>query len=90
MHLPDARGGNCCGLRVLPVKPGNYVLGSPQSRAAARAVLERRLAGRKRTELILVSSIPRPRGAGICIGDWTEGGDGALRPVNIVLPGSVH
>jgi hypothetical protein len=29
---------------VLPVRPGDFALGSPESRAAARAVLERRFA----------------------------------------------
>jgi hypothetical protein len=53
-------------------KPGNYALGSPQSRAAARAVLAQRLAGRKRVELIVSWPIPRPDGERIRIGEWRE------------------
>jgi hypothetical protein len=39
--------------------PGCFPVGSAQARAAARALLERRLAGRNRLDI--VSSIPRPR-----------------------------
>ena len=59
------------------VKPGEYPLGSPQSRATARALLERRFAGRRRIDVI--TSIPRPGGdTGIRIGTWTECDDGSL------------
>jgi hypothetical protein len=58
-------------------KPAEYPLGSPQSRAAARALLERRFAGRRRIDV--VSSIPRPGGDGaIRIGTWIECDDGSL------------
>jgi hypothetical protein len=56
---------------------GDLPLGSAQSRAAARALLERRLAGRNRLDI--VSSIPRPGGNGaIHIGAWSEAADGTL------------
>ena len=56
---------------------GGLPLGSAQSRAAARALLERRFAGRNRLDI--VSSIPRPGGdGGIHIGTWLEGADGTL------------
>jgi hypothetical protein len=59
------------------LKPGEYPLGSAQSRAAARALLERRFAGRNRLDI--VSSIPRPGGDGaIHIGAWSEAADGTL------------
>lgn len=59
------------------MKPGEYPLGSVQSRVAARALLERRLAARNRLDI--VSSIPRPGGDGeIHIGAWSEAADGTL------------
>jgi hypothetical protein len=66
------------------MKPGDFALGSGQSRAAARAMLERRFASRKRMEIIY--SIPRPGAAEgeIRIGDWIEGQNGMLfRTCNI-------
>jgi hypothetical protein len=59
------------------MKPGDFALGSSQSRAVARALLERRLAGRRRIDV--VSSIPRPSAdSEIRIGKWQEGEDGVL------------
>ena len=78
MHLPDARTGNSRSVQVLSMKPGDYALGSPESRAAARAVLERRLAERNRGGITLVSNIPRPYGNGVRIGDWCESNDGTI------------
>jgi len=65
------------------MRPGDFALGSSQSRAVARALLARRFAARKRIEI--VSSIPRPGAQGeIRIGDWIEGPDGTLfRTCNI-------
>jgi len=60
------------------MKPGDYALGSPESRAAARAVLEHRLAERNRGGLTLITNIPRPFSEGIRIGEWCEGEDGLL------------
>lgn len=54
-------------------RPGNYELGSLQSRAAARAMLARRFAGRKRLTIILDSE-----GEGPCLGERREGADGTL------------
>jgi len=65
---------------------GQYVLGSPQSRAAARALLERRFAGRKRIDV--VSSIPRPRFDGeIRIGSLIERLDGTIFRYSNIPPG---
>jgi hypothetical protein len=59
------------------MKPSDYPLGSAESRAAARSLLERRFAARKRIEDIC--SIPRPHAEGTAhIGDWIEGRDGTL------------
>jgi hypothetical protein len=69
------------------LKPGEYPLGSAQSRAAARTLLERRRVGRRRIEII--SSIPRPGGAEgeICIGDRIERPDGTLFRISSIPPG---
>lgn len=77
MHLPCPPGWHLLLLPVLYMKPGDFALGSSQSRAAARALLERRFEARKRTSIII--SIPRPGANGeIRIGDWMEGPDGTL------------
>ena len=77
-QTPGATGA---GLRL-----GDYELGSPQSRATARALLERRFAGRRRIDI--VSSIPRPGGdGGIRIGTWIEGADGSLFRFSSIPPG---
>ena len=57
------------------MKPGDYAVGSPQSRAAARTLLERRFAGRIRRTIIvdLETDCTEPR-----IGEWREGADGSL------------
>ena len=81
MHLPEASGGDNRGVQMLSVKPGDYALGSPESRAAARAALERRLAERNSGGITLVTDIPRPSGDGLRIGEWCEGGDGTLMRV---------
>lgn len=68
------------------MKPSDYPLCSTQSRAAARALLEHRSEGRRRIDV--VSSIPRPRGAGgIRIGAWIECEDGSLFRFSNVPPG---
>lgn len=59
------------------VNLGQYTLGSPQSRAAARGLLERRFATRRTADI--VSSIPRPGShEEIRIGTWIEKDDGSL------------
>ena len=68
------------------MKPSKYPLGSTQSRAAARALLERRFAGRRRIDL--VSSVPRPGDdGGIHIGAWIECDDGSLFRLSTLPPG---
>jgi hypothetical protein len=63
-----------------------FPLGSIQSRAAARALLEHQFAGRRRIDI--VCSIPRPAADGeIQIGTWTEGADGALIRFSNLPPG---
>jgi hypothetical protein len=59
------------------VRPGQYPLGSPQSRAAARAMLlERRFAERKREELVVTHYAFGPDK--MRVGEWNEAGDGTL------------
>ena len=58
-------------------KPGDYPVGSPKSRAAARTLLEAQRAGRRRVDI--VSSIPRPDAEdAIRIGTWIELPDRSL------------
>jgi hypothetical protein len=83
---PRIRTGNVLALfhRLAPLpfadafmKPSDYPLHSVPSRAAARALLERRLAGLRRIDV--VSSVPRPGANGVTrIGTWIEGADGSL------------
>jgi phosphohistidine phosphatase SixA len=59
------------------VKPGDYSLSSPQSRAAARAMLlARRFAERKREELVVTHYALSPDK--MRVGEWNEAGDGTL------------
>lgn len=77
MHLPSAGGWHIRDMSMLPLRPGDFALGSSLSRAAARAALERRFVARRRIDV--VSSMPRPRSdEGIHIGPWIEGDDGVL------------
>lgn len=99
--LPASQGSNggrspdCLAERIREARervrrtqgPGDYVLGSPQSRAAARAVLARRFAEREKFDLVVSSTIPRPRGDGIRIGKWSEGEDGRLTRVSFLPMG---
>ena len=62
-------------------RPGSFCLGSAQSRAAARALLERRSASVQRVDFIVEHIAPseavRPR-----LGKWTEWPDGSLMRVS--------
>ena len=67
-------------------KPGDYPVGSPESRAAARALLEAKRAGRKRIDI--VCRIPRPGDNGaIHFGNWIEKSDGSIFRISNVPPG---
>ena len=60
------------------LKPGDYPLGSAQSRAAARANLERRFAGRKRLDVVTRCIVDVPGFAEPQLGKWRECPDGSL------------
>ena len=77
MHLSSAPGWHSRALPVLPMRPGDFALGSSQSRAAARAALERRFASRERLSIIL-SPESFPECTEPSIGAWREGEDGML------------
>ena len=67
-------------------KPGHFAVGSPQSRAAARALLVAKRAGRERIDI--VCRIPRPGDDGaIHIGKWIEKPDGSLFRFSNIPPG---
>jgi hypothetical protein len=60
------------------VSPGKYPLGSPQSRAAARAMLTRRWERRERVDFVVrhIGAVPgftKPQ-----VSDWVECDDGTL------------
>lgn len=77
MYVCAASRWHSCRLQVLRLRPGDYSLGSPQSRATARALLEARFAVRRRIDA--VSSVPRPgNDGGIRIGTLMECDDGSL------------
>jgi hypothetical protein len=77
---------NALGATNAGARPGDYCLGSPQSRAAARAILARRNAGRKRQDIIFVSTVPLPDGQEIRIGEWSESRDGILTRTSFLPP----
>ena len=60
------------------VRPGDYPIGSPESRAAARLQLAHRQNSRER--LTIIHSVPRPRqdDSRVCFGSWSELPDGKL------------
>ena len=60
------------------MRPENYPIGSPASRAAVRLQLARSKASRKRLRLVL--SAPRPRSDSVLVqfGPWQESPDGIL------------
>jgi hypothetical protein len=59
-------------------RPGQYAVGSPQSRAAAGAILERRFGARDRLQIIFPLSLRHPGCKEPFSGEWTEGIDGTL------------
>jgi hypothetical protein len=60
------------------LRPGRFALGSAQSRAAARALIERRFAGRARCELVIRHIALDPSLAEPQLGEWYEGSDGQM------------
>jgi hypothetical protein len=76
-------------------RPGDYALGSVESRAAVRAAVEQRRASQKRRELVIISSVPRPNyendpdfdPMGPIVHDWQMADDGVLERVCWIPPG---
>lgn len=60
------------------VKPGDYPLGSPESRAAARAQLAHRRDSRKRIEVISNICRPGEDNSRVRFGAWQDCPDGKL------------
>lgn len=61
------------------LNPGNFALGSPESRVAARALLEARFAERKRIDLVFPLEWHHPGCIESIVGKWEEAEDGTLR-----------
>ena len=68
------------------LKPGDYAIGSPQSRAAARAKLEQHLAGRERMDLVVVTIGRRLFAEDHYLGKWEER-DGKLSRMSMLPSG---
>jgi hypothetical protein len=60
------------------VRPGDFPLGSAASRAAARATLEAKRAGRKTVEIIVCPLVPNPDDDPRTEREWMEGADDTL------------
>lgn len=60
------------------LKPADYPLGSAKSRAAARANLERRFAGRKKLDVVTRCIVDVPGFTEPQLGEWRECSDGTL------------
>lgn len=60
------------------VRPGEYPLGSAQSRAAARALLASRLEGRERVDFVVRCIVDVPGFTKPQLGEWSECDDGTL------------
>ncbi len=61
------------------IKPGCFPLGSAQSRAAARAQLEQRFAGREKCDVVIRHIGSDPDWDEPQLGQWHEGPDGQMR-----------
>jgi hypothetical protein len=76
-------------------RPGDYALGSVESRAAARAVVVQRRGSQKRRELVIICDVPRPNrendpefdAVGPIVHDWHLAEDGVLERMCIIPPG---
>jgi hypothetical protein len=76
-------------------RPGDYALGSIESRAAARAAVEQRRASQKRRELVIISDISLPNREndpefdpmGPIVHDWHMADDGVLERICWISPG---
>ncbi len=75
------------GTGGMGLRHGDYAIGSPQSRAAARAILKQRFAGQKRLDFIVQCCIPRPGGELLKVGEWQEGPDGTLTRFSMIPGG---
>lgn len=68
-------------------RPGDYAIGSPQSRAAARAVLARRFAVREKLDIVVSTYVASPGFDTPHLGEWIEGADGKLTRFSRLPPG---
>lgn len=81
--MPATGGRHVRAVPVPRMRPGDFALGSAESRAAARALLESRTDNRERLDILIDIGVPpddEPR-----IGEWEEGADGKLVRI-CVLP----
>jgi hypothetical protein len=80
---------------LVNVRPADFPVGSPESRAAARAAVEQRRASQKRREFVLIHSVPRPNyegdpnfdPLGPIVHEWHMAEDGVLERHCSIPPG---
>jgi hypothetical protein len=80
---------------LVNVRPADFPVGSPESRAAARAAVEQRRASQKRRELVIVHSVPSPNREsdpdfdplGPIVHEWRMAEDGVLERTCWIPPG---
>ena len=76
-------------------RPGDYALGSVESRAAARGAVDERRALQERRSIVIISSIPSPNyendrefdPMSPTVGDWHMANDGVLERICRIPPG---
>jgi hypothetical protein len=70
MHLSEAGGRDNRRVQVLPMRPGAFPLGSPQSRAAARSLLAERKASKE--EQLRFQAVSMLDGSPLNLDGWAE------------------
>src|SRR6478735_1277475 len=68
-------------------RPGDYALGSPLSRAAARAMIVEQISKRDTLTIVMSSFLPDLTITEPSIGEWREGADGRLYRKAYLPPG---
>lgn len=70
------------------VRPEDFLVGSAESRAAARAALEARDTDMRRIQIVSHVERPRQDNSVPHIGPWQQAGDGSLMRIVYVPPGT--
>lgn len=76
--MENKRSQAALGATISGPGPGQYPIGSAQSRAAARAKLNHLYASRERMDWVFRSIVHNPKFTEPHLGEWTECEDGTL------------